>query len=155
MGGIGFRDMLLFNQSLLCKQGWRLLQNSNTLAYHVLKAKYFPDTDFLKADMGTNPSLTWRSICSTQSILERGIMWRVGNGKSIGIWEDKWAMGTVDGYLTEPSVDLQDIMMVSDLMIQRPPRWNVEFINQIFTTPEAKAICAIPLTREEFEDVKI
>jgi hypothetical protein len=41
-GGIGFRDMRLFNQALLARQAWRLIQCPDTLCAQILKAKYYP-----------------------------------------------------------------------------------------------------------------
>jgi len=42
IGGLWFRDLIMFNKALLAKQGWKLLQNPNSLIAQVLKAKYFP-----------------------------------------------------------------------------------------------------------------
>ena len=63
-GGMGFRDLKLFNIALLAKQGWRLQTNSSSLFYRVYKAKYFLRCDFLEATLGSQPSFSWRSILS-------------------------------------------------------------------------------------------
>ena len=61
-GGLGFRDMRLFNKALLAKQGWRLVRQPNSLLARALKAKYHPHKDFMKAQTKKGASLTWRRI---------------------------------------------------------------------------------------------
>ncbi|XP_022772478.1 uncharacterized protein LOC111315159 [Durio zibethinus] len=75
---------------MLAKQGWKLLTNTNKLAYRVLKAKDFPNRSLLESKLGGNPSLTWRSILETKCVVEQGVRWRVGNGKTIRTRKDIW-----------------------------------------------------------------
>ena len=89
-GGLGFRDVKTFNLALLAKQGWRLQTCMNSLVHRVLKSHYFPNGGFLSAQLGNNPSHTWRSIMSTQSMVQHDIHWQVGNGQSINVCNDKW-----------------------------------------------------------------
>ncbi|KAL4304011.1 hypothetical protein GQ457_10G010470 [Hibiscus cannabinus] len=46
-GGMGFKDLHLFNLALLGKQHWRLLSVPGSLLYRTLRAKYFPDGDLV------------------------------------------------------------------------------------------------------------
>lgn len=61
-GGLGFKDLKLFNIALLAKQGWRLVNQRDSLFYQVFKARYFPKTDFLTFKLGYNPSYAWEGI---------------------------------------------------------------------------------------------
>jgi len=44
----------------------------------------------LQATAGANASYTWRSIVKRIEVLQRGVVWRMGNGTSINIWTDPW-----------------------------------------------------------------
>ena len=61
-GGMGFRNLHSFNLAMLGKHGWNFLSNPHTLASRLIKAKYFPQGNFLSAHLGSNPSYTWKSI---------------------------------------------------------------------------------------------
>jgi hypothetical protein len=49
LGGMGFRDFLLFNEAMMGRQCWRLLTEPTSLCARVLKARYFPNCDLLDA----------------------------------------------------------------------------------------------------------
>jgi hypothetical protein len=80
----------MFNKVLLTKQGWRLMQNPDSLIAQVLRAKYFPHDSFLSSMVGTHPSFVWRSLLSAIELLKESLVWRVSDGKSIHIWNDRW-----------------------------------------------------------------
>ena len=84
-GGMGFKDLKAFNLAFLAKQGWRLTQNTKSLAHKVLKARYFSNSNFLEAQIGKNLSYTWRSLMAAQEVLRRGLRWNVGNGRKTKI----------------------------------------------------------------------
>lgn len=90
VGGREFRDLHLFNIALLTKMGWRLMTDHKSLVCKILKAKYFPDSVFLSANLGRNPSFTWTSIHASQDLLKRGTRWKVGEGNQINIWRNPW-----------------------------------------------------------------
>ena len=46
-GGMGFRDLRLFNHAMFAKQGWRLMHDQNSLFFKCFKARYFPRCHFL------------------------------------------------------------------------------------------------------------
>ena len=90
-GGMGFRDLRSFNLAMLAKQGWRLLQDQDSILFQCLKARYFPCCHFLDAVESQNCSYTWKSIMAAIPVLlKQGCCWRVGDGSSIRVKQDKW-----------------------------------------------------------------
>ncbi|KAA3480762.1 reverse transcriptase [Gossypium australe] len=89
-GGMDFKNLVLFNKALLAKQVWRILTQPKCLLAKVLKARYYPHSDILAANIGSYPSFTWRSICSARELIVKGLLWRVKNGSCINIWNDPW-----------------------------------------------------------------
>lgn len=75
---------------MLAKQGWKLVNNVDALVNRVLKAKNYANTDFMNAQLGSNPSYTWRSILEGRVVLEKGLIWRAGNGQTINIRDFPW-----------------------------------------------------------------
>jgi hypothetical protein len=35
-------------------------------------------------------SYTWRSILKGVEVLKKGIVWRIGDGSKVNLWEDPW-----------------------------------------------------------------
>ena len=50
-GGMGFKDLKVFNQALLARQAWRLIAHPDSLCARVLKAKYYHGADLLDMDL--------------------------------------------------------------------------------------------------------
>lgn len=79
-GGIGFRDLRLFNQALLARQAWRLLMFPGSLCARALHAKYYPNGNFEDTVFAGNPSSLWLGISRGLDLLKKGLIWRIRNG---------------------------------------------------------------------------
>jgi hypothetical protein len=83
IGGIGFRDLKCFNQALLARQAWRLIQFPDSLVARLLKAKYYPNGDMVDTVLPSETSPTWRAIEYGLELVKKGIIWRVQSGEKV------------------------------------------------------------------------
>lgn len=151
-GGTGFRNFQAFNLAMLAKQGWRLLPNPDSLYAKVYKAKYYSNGDVLNAKLGSNPSYALRSIYKALEVIRRGTQWRVGNGKRIHIWEDKWLPTPTTYKVISPPKPFNDFPMVSALIDEETKRWKVDAVKSLFFPFEVDIILNIPLSYNLPED---
>ena len=86
-GGMGFKDLAIFNDALLAKQAWGLLQNKQSLFHKIFKSRFFPTCSFMDALECSSGSYAWRSILQGREVLKQGARLRVGWGDSIKIWD--------------------------------------------------------------------
>lgn len=54
--GVGCRDLKAFNLALLAKQGWRFLQQPQSLVARIFQEKYCRGGSFLEVNLGRRPS---------------------------------------------------------------------------------------------------
>lgn len=89
-GGMGFRDLRVFNQALLARQAWRLIEHPTSLCATLLKARYYPNGDLIDTVFSSNASPTWRAIEHGLELLKKGLIWRIDSGSKVQIWRDNW-----------------------------------------------------------------
>lgn len=87
---MGFRKFGTFNQALIAKQVWRIIEKPNSLLAQVFKSRYFRSEDIMEAKLGSNPSFAWRSICWGRELIKEGLGWTITNGKSIDAGKRDW-----------------------------------------------------------------
>ncbi|XP_023634268.1 uncharacterized protein LOC111829408 [Capsella rubella] len=140
-GGLGFRDIGHFNQALLAKQAWRMLDSTDSLLARVHKSSYFPRTGLMEAVVGSRPS--WRSIMFGRELLEKGLMKTIGNGCSTRVWLDKW------GFDEQPRRPLNknrlyELNLLVSTFIRPQGDWNVELLNEYFPPCDVARIRLFP-----------
>ena len=136
---MGFRDINNFNDALLAKQIWRLLHQKNTLLYKVFSAKYFLGGNILDAPTPTKCSYAWKSILQFRKVIQKGAIWRVGDGRSISIWEHSWLPKLGMSRVVSPKIDV-GLNRVCDLFYPGTKIWNVEVLQNSFYPWEVEVI---------------
>ncbi|MCI15623.1 LINE-1 reverse transcriptase like, partial [Trifolium medium] len=97
-GGLGVKDLLLFNVSLLAKWRWRLLVEDGSLWKKVLEAKYGGVGKLtLSLNRGNKSSLWWKDLVGLGGALGGTGDWTqevfakmLGNGGATSFWLDLW-----------------------------------------------------------------
>jgi len=145
-GGMGFRDLEIFNLALLAKQGWRLIQQPDSLLSRIMCEKYYPNSSFLQASLRHNPSYAWRSIFASKDILKKGLQWRIGNGTSTKIWGDQWLPILGKRLIYNPAMGLDPDTLVCSLIDRNSGGWNYPLLQTLLSKEEFELIGGIALS---------
>ncbi|XP_045810964.1 uncharacterized protein LOC123905409 [Trifolium pratense] len=98
-GGLGVKNLELFNLALLSKWKWRFLNHDNAIWADLLRYRYGHLPSLLLSGLDITPSahssLWWRDIISpgrgkSDSWFKSNISCCVGNSNNIGFWQFKW-----------------------------------------------------------------
>lgn len=100
-GGLGVKNLEVFNISLLAKWKWRCIHDHNALWRDLLAFRYgnliAKQTCSLDRSWGTKDSIWWRDLMllekdlsQNQNFFQRAVSCDVGDGQSILFWYNKW-----------------------------------------------------------------
>lgn len=140
---MGFWDFEVFNLALLGKHGWRFMVSPESLCFRVMKSRYFPETDLCMPPCYIQPSPIWRAIIAWREALQAGLRMRVGDGRNISVWQDKWTPLT---HSMRPMYRLAHwpIHTVNALINEDNWTWRTELVRDTFLPLDADAILNNP-----------
>ncbi|XP_030936331.1 uncharacterized protein LOC115961495 [Quercus lobata] len=133
----------------ICRNGprvWRTINNPDSLCHRVFKARFFPDCLIFEAKDSTLGSYAWKSIISARDVIREGMVWRIGNGQSVRIREDKWLPVQSNRSVISSLPSVAPETKVSSLINPELRGWNSSLVNQLFLPYKASVICGMPLS---------
>lgn len=80
-------------------------------------------------DKGTNASYLWKSLLERSKLLNKGLIYRVGRGNDISIWNDLWKPVTTTFKVAQHKKHLWPDGKVNDLIENDFGRWKLNIIN--------------------------
>lgn len=82
----------------------------------VLKEKYYQQGGLLNAMANDQASWLWKSWFEAKNIIQKGVRFQVGDGKSINIWESPWLHSSLDFKPTIRKLAYCNLTWVFELM---------------------------------------
>lgn len=141
---MGFRDLELFNKTLLAKTAWRIIQDPDALWCRILKGLYFPNEDFLSAKQGSRASWGWSSILEGRELLKEDLCWRVWTGERIKVFVDKWILNA-DGYALRSRSVNDDMKKFTVKNLIRNGAWCFEGFEECFSYDDKQLIESVKI----------
>lgn len=89
-GGLGFRDIQCFNDTMLAKLCWRMIEEPNCPLAKVLKGKYCTSSSLLECSTLSSASNGLRGILAGRDLLVKHLGCAIGNGDKVNVWDDHW-----------------------------------------------------------------
>lgn len=143
-GGLGFKEIEVFNAALLAKHTWRLLKNPDSLLGQTLLNKYCRDEGIIECSSPNSASHGWRDILAGREVIKKGLGWAVGDGKSSSIWHDKWLSTSQHLCPIGPTTALSQQARVNELMLPNSVTWDVQKIRSLLPQYEDLILKLVP-----------
>ncbi|KAI8563661.1 hypothetical protein RHMOL_Rhmol03G0126400 [Rhododendron molle] len=141
-GGLGLKKAKDQNLASLTKLAWKVSNEEEGLWVSILRDKYLSNHSISSWPRRRPASHTWRSILDTKLVMDKGVKWIIGDGKSVSIWHDWWC-GEKPLALSHPGSHTTSSQKVESLIIDG--QWALGEIEQFLDMDSLAAINSISL----------
>lgn len=141
-GGLGFKDLHMWNIALMSKHIWNIVDNKNSIWVKWIKHERLKLRNFWDYNIPNEACWSWRKILQCRKAIGSFIVYRLGNGKNSSAWYDNWhpagPLGKIISYRDIYEADLEKNARVSDIVVNGewvvPDEWRTKF-NVVFDVP--------------------
>ncbi|CAA7027943.1 unnamed protein product [Microthlaspi erraticum] len=151
-GGLGFRDLQLFNLALLAKQIWRLLHFPSSLLARVLKGRYYRNSSPLEVEKSNMPSYGWRSILAAKDLLKSGLRRTIGSGENTNVWSDAWIPDSLPRPPIASGLPYDPLLRVSYFLDPITKEWMLDKLTDHFTVEDIHLVLSLKPSTRNRED---
>ncbi|KAL0455324.1 UNVERIFIED_CONTAM: hypothetical protein Slati_0871600 [Sesamum latifolium] len=89
-GGLGIRQVVYMNQSLMLKYIWCILQEDKRSIWVAWVLRYQLQNQTLWTAKVSNATWCWKKLVNLSAFIKPGLNYRVGNGYKFKLWLDLW-----------------------------------------------------------------
>ncbi|KAG7616431.1 Endonuclease/exonuclease/phosphatase [Arabidopsis thaliana x Arabidopsis arenosa] len=125
-GGLGFRDIPCFNDGLLAKISWRILQKPSCLLAKILLGKYCRSVPFLDCNAPGNASHGWKGILIGRDLLKHHLGKAIGSGSTTLLWSEPWISLSQSITPMGPPTESSQNLTVDHLICPTTKSWIIE-----------------------------
>ena len=141
LGGLGFRLFKDINGAFLAKLGWKIASGEKNLWTKLLIAKYLKEESFFQHKVKKGSSFVWKEIISSRSFISKHTYFKIGDEKSINVWEDPWVPDlSFSCLLGKDRVDVSPWKVVADFKKENSNEWDEEVLRELFDPLTVAAI---------------
>lgn len=101
----------------------------------------------------SSASYAWSSILRGREVIKRGAVWRIGDGRSVDIWEDNWLPRKHSPRVLSPRPEALIGTKVSSLIDSVQKLWKTEVMENMLLSFEVETISTISLCRTKQLDI--
>ncbi|XP_075645493.1 uncharacterized protein LOC142616549 [Castanea sativa] len=107
----------------------------------------------MEAKESASSSYAWKSILKGREVIQMGARFRVGNEKSIKIWQHHWLPIKHPPLISSPIIESMEDATVDCLIDNNMGKWDAEMLIGVLIPAEAELARGKPLPRCQIEDV--
>ncbi|GJV77011.1 hypothetical protein Tco_1508595 [Tanacetum coccineum] len=87
-GGLGIKNLQLWNETLLIKQLWNVIAKKNTIWVKWVNSEILRGKSIWEVNANANSSAGWKEMLRLRDKIRKHVLWKIGDGKDINTWYD-------------------------------------------------------------------